>query len=517
MKKILFAILYVTLTVALSKANKIDSLQLLLQSETLTETERFNANKYLCYLYLGNNKKLGKKHGELAYQSAKKNKYDTLSLFLYLSVHYFKAGEYHNGLLYLNKVEKAAYQRNEFGHLAGAYLNKGFKYADLGLNKKAFYQKYKAFKISQKHQIQETELSAAKALLDLSYLLPQDSVKHLRNLIFNIARNKLDFEINRKGSIQTVLEFYWLNAQEMLIENPLNDTTKGLALLDTVMVLGSRFNLIKLYSKALSTYINFYINNNELSKAHEYVVKLKNIDFDNLDLRVKKTVTEQLGNYYKTIGKYDKALTFLEVNKSLIDSIKSETLAKKLLQQKYQKDKLDFEAKLADVKRSSYLKSVNVILISVLVVVLVTIISLYFYRRNKIEAVKKEQVLSTENNKLAVEREKLLKRINELKLKSEITQIAVKPEAYTGQTTGLKLDHVQHVLNIKLNETDKKVIGILYKKPMVLNKEIANQVSLSVEGVSSSLRKMYRLLEITETQNKKIALLAKALQVSNES
>ena len=49
---------------------------------------------------------------------------------------------------------------------------------------------------------------------------------------------------------------------------------------------------------------------------------------------------------------------------------------------------------------------------------------------------------------------------------------------------------------------------------MILNKEISEKALLSVDGVGSSLRRMYDYFEIRETKYKKIVLLNKVIKIS---
>lgn len=68
---------------------------------------------------------------------------------------------------------------------------------------------------------------------------------------------------------------------------------------------------------------------------------------------------------------------------------------------------------------------------------------------------------------------------------------------------------INATLEKPLNETDWKILGILNESPLTTNKDISQQVDRSIEGVSSSLRKMYGLFEINQSSNKKVALKEK--------
>ena len=65
-----------------------------------------------------------------------------------------------------------------------------------------------------------------------------------------------------------------------------------------------------------------------------------------------------------------------------------------------------------------------------------------------------------------------------------------------------------------LNESDWAILNILINDPTAMNKQIGEKVNLSIDGVGSSLRRMYEYFEITETKYKKIALLHKVIKIS---
>ena len=66
-----------------------------------------------------------------------------------------------------------------------------------------------------------------------------------------------------------------------------------------------------------------------------------------------------------------------------------------------------------------------------------------------------------------------------------------------------------------LNEKDWNILLVLLENPVSMNTEIAEKVFLSLDGVGSSLKRMYDYFEIEETKYKKIALLRKAIKISN--
>jgi hypothetical protein len=78
----------------------------------------------------------------------------------------------------------------------------------------------------------------------------------------------------------------------------------------------------------------------------------------------------------------------------------------------------------------------------------------------------------------------------------------------------LDRDRLEAQLERTLNETDWKVLNILLRDPTITNVQIAENACLSVDGIGSSLRRMYVYFSIQETKYKKIALLHKAMKLS---
>ena len=81
----------------------------------------------------------------------------------------------------------------------------------------------------------------------------------------------------------------------------------------------------------------------------------------------------------------------------------------------------------------------------------------------------------------------------------------------------LTREKLEDSIGRKLNETDWKVLNILLDDPVVTNKEIAQRAFLSVDGIGSSLRRMYEYFDIKESKYKKISLLLEGIKISNGS
>ncbi len=108
-------------------------------------------------------------------------------------------------------------------------------------------------------------------------------------------------------------------------------------------------------------------------------------------------------------------------------------------------------------------------------------------------------------------REQLLAQIEELR-KSRGGQVLVDSNGFE-----LDRDRIEASLERTLNETDWNVLNILLKDPSSTNAQIAENAYLSVDGIGSSLRRMYVYFSVQETKYKKIALLHEAMNLSAHS
>ncbi len=80
----------------------------------------------------------------------------------------------------------------------------------------------------------------------------------------------------------------------------------------------------------------------------------------------------------------------------------------------------------------------------------------------------------------------------------------------------LNRQYIEAQLKRKLNETDWKVLNVLLVNPVISNKDLSEEVHLSIDGIGSSLRRMYAIFEVPESRYKKIALLMQAVKLSGK-
>jgi len=113
------------------------------------------------------------------------------------------------------------------------------------------------------------------------------------------------------------------------------------------------------------------------------------------------------------------------------------------------------------------------------------------------------------------ETEKLLSQLKLLKADNALRRVA-NPALQT--EFEVDREKVNTAAENKLNESDLKILTELCRQPTIANKDIAEQVYLSLEGVKSSFKKMYDLFDITaSSRNKKLALAIRVMTLSESS
>lgn len=145
----------------------------------------------------------------------------------------------------------------------------------------------------------------------------------------------------------------------------------------------------------------------------------------------------------------------------------------------------------------------NVILISILTLC-IFVISILMYSIIKLKTIKRE-----------IERERidLIQKVEELKERLASGSVSVFEK---GKKFSLDKLKIEKSIQNSLGETSWMILNAIFENPSISNKELAEKVSLSVEGVSSSLRRMYGSFKIESKSNKKITLLMKATKISME-
>jgi tetratricopeptide (TPR) repeat protein len=218
------------------------------------------------------------------------------------------------------------------------------------------------------------------------------------------------------------------------------------------------------------------------------------------DKSQKASLFKLLYNCYKKQDKYELALEMNEQYLLYADSVLMNENKTRIVREalKAEYDAKLFENQLEAEKKEAQLKLKQLRLVYSLILMGSTIIiSLLFYYRFRI---KKNQI----------QQENLLFEIERLK-SIESTSIS-----FTGDGFQLNRTIIESHIDRNLNETDWKVLNILLEDPVMSNKEIAEKAFMSVDGIGSSLRRMYEYFDIKESKYKKISLILEVIKISNK-
>ena len=214
---------------------------------------------------------------------------------------------------------------------------------------------------------------------------------------------------------------------------------------------------------------------------------------------LKASVYELLYSCYKEQGNYEQALQMHEAYSRYQDSVQLEeneiTLIREAMQSQYEFKLLEKEFEYEQAQTQQRLRQVKeryaIVLISILLIG-----GILLYSRSRILAQRKQA-------------QKLLTQIEQLK-NSAKTAANLHPN-------GFQLDKakIEQAISRKVNETDWKVLNILLNDPVISNKGIAEEAFVSIDGIGSSLKRMYEAFEIKESRYKKISLIMEAMKISN--
>lgn len=134
-----------------------------------------------------------------------------------------------------------------------------------------------------------------------------------------------------------------------------------------------------------------------------------------------------------------------------------------------------------------YIQQLKTVILLILVFVLVVAGVVVYAIRNKARHEQRKAALLTE--------------IEGLKA-SQMRSMAVSMPSLEDQRLA-----IEAAIDRPLNETDWKVLNLLMEEPTMTNQAIADRAFLSIDGIGSSLRRMYGYFNIGETRYKKIALV----------
>lgn len=221
--------------------------------------------------------------------------------------------------------------------------------------------------------------------------------------------------------------------------------------------------------------------------------------FGNLDL--KKEIYELFYLCYKHLGNSNQALYMHEQYQRYNDSVQNLHFQFEIVQESIKRA----HQKQLDAAKLAHQKKVDALKIKQLKVNFSFIGGSLFLLGILLWIIKRNKNLHTQK------RAELLKQIEELK-QSQTKEMLLNPISLELNRTA-----IETAINRKLNETDWKVLNILFEDASISNQGIADKAYLSVDGIGSSLRRMYDYFDIKESKYKKINLITEAIKISKNS
>ena len=360
------------------------------------------------------------------------------------------------------------------------------------------------------------ELDLAMEYFDKSLTICVASKITKQNQIGTIFLKKTEIYY-KKQQYNQALEY----SNKAIIE--FNDTNNKNALSNCYMLLAKANK--KLFEKDLAlTYtdkalaINYELDNNskiiETQILKSYLLldtkpaRARNLSEKSLQLIKSETSNEIKADLYKllyecykrsnqtnrALSMFEKHTVFkdsfqLEKNKILIikETIKSQ------YEQKFKETEVINEKENAILKLTYTYRIYFVLSLSILLVILLV----YVFRMK--------------NKKARAELDSLLAEIDTLKRKEKLKLLV------DASNFELSKEKIQISINRKLNKTDWSVLNVLLQNPEASNKEISEKVFLSIDGIGSSLRRMYQFFDLKQTKYKKVLLIKKAIEISNNN
>ncbi|HKK74035.1 MAG TPA: tetratricopeptide repeat protein [Saprospiraceae bacterium] len=318
----------------------------------------------------------------------------------------------------------------------------------------------------------------------LHYLLQAQKLHDNHKISLGPLEALLDIETGQpyfaKGQVDTA-KAYYLKALALAKSNGYFDYLSGV-----------QYELAKLYRNNQPDSARYYAR-----QAEELALKKnKNIFF-------LANVKELLIHLHEDRQEYKEALTIYKEWQRLQDTIYKEKNQRAVYQAEaryeYEKQKMAdafrFEQEL--IRQEIIAQRRMYILGSMAILILTVFVGLFLYHQKRAKQEYRE----------------LLLQIDALKERLVVQSIAV-PDAQ--QDVQLDREQIESYLGKSLGESSWTIITTIFENPSIGNRELAEQVYLSADGLSSALRRMYKAFKVkTESsRNKKVALLSKVVKIS---
>jgi tetratricopeptide (TPR) repeat protein len=443
-------------------------------------------------------------------------------------------GNYNKAIGYFNRYLKIVEKIDNKSGIAKALNNFGAIYFRQGNYSKSINYYTQSLKLNQEI---DSKLGTANALNNIGNIYI-DQGDYNKAIDYYSQSLKIKEEIGDKSGIAGCLNNLGNSSfDRQNYEDALNYYLRSLEIMGEI---GSKQGI----AKVLNNIGNIYIKQLNYNKSLDYYTKSYNIRKEIDDQPGMASSLNRIGTLYNKSENYTKAINFsskaLTIAKEIGTAVEIEDAAKNLYEA-YKKtnqhqlslemyelynimhDSLENIAAQKEIMRQEFKYNYDKQTLAD---------SLAFEQQRKVDALTYQSERKTTIGgfilflllitvllwirfiKNKAERTKLLQEIKIYKAEAVAKMISSKS---IEEQLHLDKEKIELVIDSTLNNSDWKILNALYKNPAISNKELAEIVSLSVEGTSSSLRKMYRLFNVKTARNQRIALVIEATRVSNNS
>jgi len=431
---------------------------------------------------------------------------------------FYKKGDIKKAMQALEENYTLTKKLNDNKALTIIYSNMGNIYGEQGKYQEAVRYFNKTLKYFQENKIEKSEAAVLNNLGIIYFYMGNTdlALKHYKRSLLLYKKNKLGARVGTvqlnigsvylkqkknkeaikqaEAAVQTLLPFddrysladcYFLLAQAY---KELNEIDKAKLYLGKSIAIDDEFgnNSRIIERQSFKASLNFDTDITLATKQAEEVLKLVKEDTEN---ELKVAVYSLLYRCYKKQNKMELSLAMHEKYAKYNDSLAAENYNLAVMEEAIQKE---YKEKLHVNNSKNRKRTYGVIAFCMLLISLIFI----YYRKTVADNRKK--------------RDELLQEITKLKNR-DTSNLVVNPNEFE-----LIREKIELSINKKLNDTDWNVLNILLKEPDISNKEIAEKAFMSVDGIGSSLRRMYLYFDIKESKYKKISLITEAIKASSQ-
>lgn len=509
--------------------SKNDSLRVVWEDETQEDSVRFKALDDFCWNNLNSNPDLSLKVAQIYFELAEEKQnalqiveaYDMLGItnslagnheksIDYLELAVIKSKDLNDDDIYGSKLMNlgSAYYHNADYKEAISYFTESLPYfekpgrersqADVLNNLGLIYESIELDELALDYLEQALRLyekigvdqQAGNIWLNMSYLFwDQKKVNKSKEYVSRALEI-----LESQGNKRSLADCYFLlskhDQKSGNIQSALENNQRSLKLNQDI---DYTVNIID--NKILQAQL---LKDSDLEKAEAIISNLRTEYQEQFVLRQNVDIFDFIYEYHKEREEPMEALNALELRNDYNDSLLVQndkiSIVSRAIQSDYDSKLLKNQIESERIQSDLKLKQLNrIYLISFAGLLILGVVYWYFRKRVATQTLQKNQ---------------LLEEIEALK------SAKVEPVKLAAPSFELVREKLEKHIGRKLNETDWTVLTILLEDPVISNKGIAEKAFLSVDGIGSSLRRMYQYFEIKESKYKKISLLMTAMKLS---